>query len=456
MYKGSSTYHINSCETIEMFYNIRTDLDKLKYAIHINKIVQDVTQENQNCYKILQLLLNTLYVISQTQKNLDFVLSVFKLRLLCILGFTPRIKKCTNCQEENNLYYFSLKDNGFKCEECSRQDKSAIQMNESTKNAIIYTVVCPPKKLYSFDIKDQSLEEFKLIVKLYFNEKLEKLYTERVPTPQTDYQDWLQAIKTLVERADAHFGEKGTVGLGLPGFVNLTTGLAEVTNIRVADNKPILADLERVLDREVRAENDANCFALSEACDEENTQYPSVLGLILGTGFGGGFVINGKIHSGQVGMAGELGHLQLNYHALKLLGWDKAPIYQCGCGNQACLDTYISGRGFEMLYRDLKGEELSAKEIIDRFYAKEESAVDFVRIFVELAAISIGNIITAFDPHMIVLGGGLSNFDYLYEALPKALPAHLMRSAKVPPIKKAKHGDSGGVRGAAALFLNCE
>ena len=101
MYKGSSTYHINSCETIEMFYNIRTDLDKLKYAIHINKIVQDVTQENQNCYKILQLLLNTLYVISQTQKNLDFVLSVFKLRLLCILGFTPRIKKCTNCQEEN-------------------------------------------------------------------------------------------------------------------------------------------------------------------------------------------------------------------------------------------------------------------------------------------------------------------------------------------------------------------
>ena len=289
-----------------------------------------------------------------------------------------------------------------------------------------------------------------------FNAKLEKLYTERVPTPQTDYQDWLQAIKTLVERADAHFGEKGTVGLGLPGFVNLTTGLAEVTNIRVADNKPILADLERVLDREVRAENDANCFALSEACDEENTQYPSVLGLILGTGFGGGFVINGKIHSGQVGMAGELGHLQLNYHALKLLGWDKAPIYQCGCGNQACLDTYISGRGFEMLYRDLKGDALSAKEIIDRFYEEEESAVDFVRIFVELAAISIGNIITAFDPHMIVLGGGLSNFDYLYEALPKALPAHLMRSAKVPPIKKAKHGDSGGVRGAAALFLRQE
>jgi N-acetyl-D-glucosamine kinase len=106
-----------------------------------------------------------------------------------------------------------------------------------------------------------------------------------------------------------------------------------------------------------------------------------------------------------------------------------------------------------MLYCDLKGEALSAKEVIQRFYAGDKTAVDFVNIFVELAAISIGNIITAIDPHMIVLGGGLSNFDHLYEALPKALPPHLMRSAKVPLIKKAKYGDSGGVRGAAALFL---
>jgi len=304
--------------------------------------------------------------------------------------------------------------------------------------------------LYGLDIGGTKIE---LAV---FNSQLEKQYSERVETPKTSYEDWLNAIVNLVKKADEKFGCKGSVGLGIPGFVNQSTGIAEITNIRVADNKPILRDLSALLEREVRAENDANCFALSEAWDAENAQYPSVLGLILGTGFGGGFVINGKIHSGQTGMAGELGHLQLNYHALKLLGWDNAPIYQCGCGNHACLDTYISGRGFEMLYRDLKGEALSAKDIINRFYEKEESAVDFVRIFVELAAISIGNIITAFDPHMIVLGGGLSNFDYLYEALPKALPPHLMRSAKVPPIKKAKHGDSGGVRGAAALFLKRE
>lgn len=302
--------------------------------------------------------------------------------------------------------------------------------------------------LYGLDIGGTKIE---LAV---FNSQLEKQYSERVETPKTSYEDWLNAIVNLVKKADEKFGCKGSVGLGIPGFVNQSTGIAEITNIRVADNKPILRDLSALLEREVRAENDANCFALSEAWDAENAQYPSVLGLILGTGFGGGFVINGKIHSGQTGMAGELGHLQLNYHALKLLGWDNAPIYQCGCGNIACLDTYLSGRGFEMLYRDLKGESLSAKDIIQRFYAGDKSAVDFVGVFIELAAISIGNIITAFDPHLIVLGGGLSNFDYLCEALPKALPAHLMRTAKVPVIKKAKYGDSGGVRGAAALFLS--
>ncbi|MDU8925182.1 N-acetylglucosamine kinase [Pasteurellaceae bacterium LIM206] len=302
--------------------------------------------------------------------------------------------------------------------------------------------------LYGFDIGGTKIE---LAV---FNEKLEKQYSERVDTPKDSYETWLDTIVNLVKKADAKFGCKGSVGLGLPGFVNRETGIAEITNIRVADNKPILKDLSERLNREVRAENDANCFALSEAWDEENQQYPAVLGLILGTGFGGGMVFNGKIYSGQTGMAGELGHLQLNYHALKLLGWDKAPIYECGCGNRACLDTYLSGRGFEMLYRDLERKPLSAKEIIAAFYANDESAVRFVGIFVELCAISIGNIITVLDPYLMVLGGGLSNFDYLYEALPKALPKHLMRTAKVPVIKKAKYGDSGGVRGAAALFLS--
>lgn len=286
-----------------------------------------------------------------------------------------------------------------------------------------------------------------------FDDQFNLLHKERVDTPKEDYQHWIETVATLVENADKKFGEQGSVGIGLPGFVNRETGIAEITNIRAADNKPILRDLSARLGREVRAENDANCFALSEAWAEENQQYPFVLGLILGTGFGGGLVFDGKAHSGHVGMAGELGHIQLNYHALKLLGWDNAPIYKCGCGNEACLDTYISGRGFEMLYRDLKGEALKAPDIIARFYQGEQSAVEFVEMHIELMAICIGNIITALDPDMIVLGGGLSNFDHIYDALPKALPKHLLRSAKVPVIKKAIFGDSGGVRGAAALHM---
>lgn len=286
-----------------------------------------------------------------------------------------------------------------------------------------------------------------------FNEKLEKLHSERVPTPQTSYEGWLSTIETLVNHADSKFGEKGSVGLGLPGFVNRETGISEITNIRVADGKAILRDLTLRLGREVRAENDANCFALSEAWDESNKSFSTVLGLIIGTGFGGGVVFDGKIHSGHIGMAGEVGHIQLNYHALKLLGWDDAPIYDCGCGNRACLDTYISGRGFELLFFDIVGEKASAKEIIERFYNQESQVISFVEKYIELMAISISNLITILDPDMIVFGGGLSNFDYIYEALPKVLPAYLMRSAKVPVIKKAIHGDSGGTRGAAALFL---
>ena len=176
MYKGANTYNINSCETIEVFYKLRTDLDKLNYAVEITKIVKDVTEENQNCYKILQLFLNTLYTLSETDKDAELIMSIFKIKLLCFLGFTPRISECTNCKQKDELQYFSLKDNGFKCEACSRQDTSAINISKSTQNAIKYTISAPAKKLYSFELKDDALEEFKLVTKLYFDEKLEKEY----------------------------------------------------------------------------------------------------------------------------------------------------------------------------------------------------------------------------------------------------------------------------------------
>ena len=125
---------------------------------------------------LLQLFLNTLYTLSETDKNPELIMSIFKLKLLCFLGFTPRINECTNCKQKEELKYFCLKDNGFKCEACSRQDKSCLQMSESTANAIKYIVMAPAKKLYSFNLKDESLNELKIITKLYFNEKLEKEY----------------------------------------------------------------------------------------------------------------------------------------------------------------------------------------------------------------------------------------------------------------------------------------
>ncbi len=176
MYKGQEHYTINSSDTIEMFYNLRTDLDKLKYAVHITKIIQDVTNENENSYKILQLYLNTLYMLSETDKDPDFILSIFKIKLLCFLGFKPRIEECTSCKTKENLKYFSIRDNGFKCEACHKQDKSSIAMSQSTAISIKYIITAPAKKLFSFELKNDSLKELELISKVYLNEKLEKEY----------------------------------------------------------------------------------------------------------------------------------------------------------------------------------------------------------------------------------------------------------------------------------------
>lgn len=176
LFKGSEVYSVNSCETIEMFYNIRTDIDKLMYAAHITKIISDVTTENQNTYNTLKLYLNTLYTISETDKNLDFVVSVFKLRLLKILGFAPNVNECVVCKTKENLTAFSFKDNGFKCDACKKQDTGAINITEGTKNAIIYSMKADPKKIFSFKLSENAEKELEILARLYLNEKLEFEY----------------------------------------------------------------------------------------------------------------------------------------------------------------------------------------------------------------------------------------------------------------------------------------
>ena len=176
LYKGSDAYSMNSCETIEMFYDIRIDLDKLKCASYLTKIINDVTTENQNNYRILQLFLNTLYVLANTDKDLDFVQSIFRLRLLSIIGFRPIIDECRNCKQKDNLNYFSIRDNGLKCKECSKQEPGAIEITETTRDAIRYIILADAKKIFSFNVPEESIKELSIVSKLYLTEKLEKEY----------------------------------------------------------------------------------------------------------------------------------------------------------------------------------------------------------------------------------------------------------------------------------------
>ena len=176
LFKGSDTYTMNSCETIELFYNIRTDLDKLTYASFITKIINDVTTENQNSFNTLKLFLNTLYMISETDKDLDFITSVFKLRILKILGFAPNTRECVECKTKENLNHFSIRDNGFKCSSCSKQDTGSIEISDPTRNAITYIMTADPKKIFSFELSEKCRKELELIANIYLNEKLEKEY----------------------------------------------------------------------------------------------------------------------------------------------------------------------------------------------------------------------------------------------------------------------------------------
>lgn len=176
LYKSSGNYSINSCETIEVFYNIRTDLDKLKYASYITKIINDTTTENQNTYRVLQLYLNTLYVIANTDKNLNLINSIFRLRLMSIIGFRPIIDECKNCKTKENLNYFSFKENGFKCKTCGKLDKGTIEISQTTKDAIRYIILADSKKIYSFEIPNESIKELEIISKIYLEDKLEKKY----------------------------------------------------------------------------------------------------------------------------------------------------------------------------------------------------------------------------------------------------------------------------------------
>ncbi len=299
---------------------------------------------------------------------------------------------------------------------------------------------------YGFDIGGTKIEFGA------FDASLNRVATQRVATPKDDYDALLNAICTLVTEADAQFNVEGKIGIGIPGIESTQDGRVLTSNIPAAKGRQLRADLELRLGRSIALDNDANCFALSEAWDSELKNAPTVLGLILGTGFGGGFIVDGKVVSGLNHVAGELGHTRLPLDAWWHLG-NNAPVFECGCGNKACLDSYLSGRGFELLYHHYYGEKIQAKDLIDLYRQGEKKAVEHVERFLDLLAICLANLVTGLDPHVVVFGGGLSNFDLLYDEIPQRMAPHLLSIAKAPKIVRAKYGDAGGVRGAAFLNL---
>ncbi|BBE77102.1 MULTISPECIES: N-acetylglucosamine kinase [Phytobacter] len=277
-------------------------------------------------------------------------------------------------------------------------------------------------------------------------------WEKRVVTPKDSYETFLTTIAQLVAEADARFGGQGSVGIGIPGMPETADGTLYAANVPAASGRPLRKDLSVRLARDVRLDNDANCFALSEAWDDEFRQYPIVMGLILGTGVGGGIVANGQTLKGRSYITGEFGHIRLPVDAMALMGFD-FPLTRCGCGKLGCIENYLSGRGFAWLYQHYYHQSLSSPEIIARWEQGDAQAKAHVERYADLLAVCLGNILTIVDPDLLVIGGGLSNFSALTSLLAARLPPHLLPVARIPRIERARHGDAGGMRGAAFLHL---
>jgi len=269
-------------------------------------------------------------------------------------------------------------------------------------------------------------------------------YRQRIDTPEP-YLDKLAAIETLIERAEAALGISATVGLGIPGVVSPATGLVKNANSLSLNGYAMDRDLAQRLGREVRIENDANCFALSEAADGAAAGYGVVFGVILGTGCGSGLVAHGRVHQGPHRVAGEWGH-----NPLPWMKPDEYPGEMCWCGQRGCLENFVAGPA---LARDCDGPGArDASALPARALAGDQAAIAALERHADRLARGLAQVINLLDPDAIVLGGGLSNMDHLYEVLPRLIPRNVFSDTIATPILRNKHGDSSGVRGAAWLW----
>ncbi|MCL1088525.1 fructokinase [Shewanella profunda] len=285
------------------------------------------------------------------------------------------------------------------------------------------------------------------------SEEGNELFRKRVTTPR-DYQGTLRAITDLVNEAEAILGEKGTVGVGIPGTVSPYSGLVKNANSTWINGHPLDVNLGELLGREVRVANDANCFAVSEATDGAAAGKSVVFGVIIGTGCGAGVAIKGKVHAGGNGIGGEWGH-----NPLPWMTKDEFNTTRCFCGNPDCIETFISGTGFVRDYnaalaaaghsRELAKSGADIMVLVDKGDGIATAAFDR---YMDRLARSLAHVINMLDPDAIVLGGGMSNVEAIYPRLPALLTRYVVGRECRTPVLQNLYGCSSGVRGAAWLW----
>ncbi len=273
------------------------------------------------------------------------------------------------------------------------------------------------------------------------------LLRRRVATPAGDYRGIIDAIAGLVSSIERELGRKGTVGVGSPGALSLRTGLLKNSNSTALNGKPLDLDLSRALGRTIRLENDANCFALSEAIDGAARDADTVFGVILGTGVGGGLVVNRCLVSGRNAIAGEWGHNPMPWPRA-----DEWPGPACYCGKTGCIETLISGPALSREMHARSGRTMTAQAIAAAADGGDSDCLTILALFEDRLARGLALVVNIFDPDRIVLGGGLSNIDRLYATVAPLISRYAFSDGVDTVVMRAAFGDSSGVRGAAWLW----
>jgi fructokinase len=269
----------------------------------------------------------------------------------------------------------------------------------------------------------------------------------REDTPRHDYPGCIRLIRDIIDRLERQTGQTGTIGIGIPGSLEPKSRLGKGASSTWLLGQPVEKDVREALGREVRMENDADCLAASEAVDGAGAGYSVVFAVILGSGAGAGIAVGGRAHHGPNNSAGDWGHNPLPFPTI-----NEVPGEPCYCGKRGCMETFVSGRAFQADYARHTGHELLARDIIARKRAGDRLARLIWNRYVDRVARGLSIVVNTLDPDIFVMGGGMSNVDELYDDLPPALASYTFSPVFETPIRKAVHGDSSGVRGAAWLW----